>query len=117
MDQPKQYEIVGGDDDTWGSRFGPVIAEEVGEIELVGFSGYRLVLLHLLKPFLVDGENVEFLVVSPRYSGFTLNDIRERGCFVAISRILPGKQIDMQKGLSKGDIASLSIGVCKPVPS
>ena len=113
MDILKQYEIIGGDDDTWGPRFGPVIAEEEGEI--AGFSGQRFVLLRLLKPFQHSGENVEFLVVSPRYKDFTLNDIREKGCFVAIGRILPGKQINLQKGLSKDDTDYFSIGVCKPL--
>ena len=115
MEKTKRYEIVGGDDDTWGPRFGPIIAEDAGEIELVGFNGYRLLLLHLLKPFQQNEEKVEFLVVSPRYADFTLNDIRKKGCFVAICRILPEKKIDIQKGLSKSDIDSLAIGVCKPI--
>lgn len=113
MDKPKQYEIIGGDDDTWGPRFGPVIADDAGEIS--GLSGGRFILLHLVKPFQHTGENVEFLVVSPRYEGFTLNDIREKGCFVAIGRILPGKKIDKQKGFSKDDADYFSIGVCKPI--
>jgi hypothetical protein len=82
--------------------------------EITGL-GQPFILLHLLKPFQHNGEKVEFLVVSPRYKDFTLNDIREKGCFVAIGRILPGKEINMQKGLSNGDTDYFSIGVCKPV--
>lgn len=113
MNKMKRYAIVGGDDDTWGPRFGPVIADEMGSIS--SFDGEFFILLHLLEPLQEHGDKVEFLVVSPRYGGFTLDSIREKGCFVAIGRILPGKQIDLQKGLSKGDTDYFSIGVCTPV--
>lgn len=72
-------------------------------------------MLRILEPFQYNEEIVEYVVVPPRYEGFTVQSIREEGCFVAIGRVLPSKKNELERGVFKDNSEYIAIGLCKPI--
>lgn len=110
-----KYQIIGGDESSgWGKRLGPLLAEEVRE--LVGTNDDIGLLLRPIDPLHYKQTIIEYLVVSPRYSGDSLNTLREEGCFAGIGRSLPGKEIELKEGIWNPDNTEyIAIGLCKPI--
>ena len=112
MPERQIYELSGGDEGAYGPVFGPVLADEIGEVESEGSS---YLILHLQTPIQYEGDNIEYLLVSPRYTGDTLEKLRKEGCTVGVGRVLPDKEEEVQQaGVSSSTAEYWSIGTCTP---
>lgn len=106
------FEIAGGDGACYGPRFGPVLAEAVGEVPSAE-GGH--ILLRLTEPMQIEETTIEFLAVRPRYVGVTLADIFNQGGTVGVWRVLPGKSIAVGVGINADNSEYWSIGTCANV--
>lgn len=113
----KIYEIGIADPMFWEGPDGPnrVLAEGLGIV--YGSPSFQLrkesYLLRVLHPFMVDGEEVRYLLVNERLSGTTLEDVINGECSVNISRLKPGvtlKEGDEYTGFDFEEWAIGSIG-------
>lgn len=90
----KMDEITVAEPMFWEGHDGPnrVLAEGLGVV--YGSPSFQLrkesYLLEVLHPFIVDGEEVRYLLVNERLSGTTLEDVINGECIVNISRLKAG---------------------------
>lgn len=110
----RKFQIEGGDDASYGSKFGPVIVEEVGEIS-AGFGGPFL-LVHLVSEAVFQGEPIEFMIIAPRSIGDTLETIRYRTCAVSFGRVRPGMVEQARKEVQFENTQPIAVGASRPVP-
>lgn len=108
------YELAGGDGGSYGPIFGPVIADEVGEVGLR--EGGRYLLLELRSPLSFEGRPVSHVVITPRYVGDTLDNVRTGETTVGIGLVLLDP-VDLAKALERGDVHHYAVGVSTPVPA
>ncbi len=71
-------------------------------------------LLSVLHPFVVDGENVRQLVVTPRFVGGTLDDVINREPPVNIARVKPGFTLNAGDTYDGSEFVGWAIGVIYP---
>jgi hypothetical protein len=98
-----------------GPDGGKVLAEGLGYIYgspkfQIGKQSYLLRVLH---PFIIDGEAVRYLMVNPRLSGSTLNDVMNGGCSVNISRVKPNIELKAGDEFGGFDFEGWAIGWIK----
>jgi hypothetical protein len=112
----KIHEVSISDPMFWeGPDGGKVFAEGLGLV--YGSPQFQVAkesyLLRVLHPFVVDGEEVRYLLVNVRLSGSTLDDVMNGECAVNISRLKPN--IDMKAGDEFGgfDFEGWAIGWIK----
>jgi len=97
----------------FGPALPPMMTEEIGE---VGFlSDTRYLLLKLVQPTLYQNDQLEYLLVAPRYTGTSLEELRTHRCVVGIARVLPHVAVDLLKGLKKEEVDYFAIGDCEPI--
>ena len=90
----KIHELKIADPMFWEGPDGPnrVLVQGLGIV--YGSPAYMIArqayLLKVLHPFLVDGEEVQHLLVNQRLSGTTLEDVMNGECPVNIARVKPG---------------------------
>jgi len=72
-------------------------------------------LLKTLRPVSYQSDQIEYVVISPRYVGTSLEEIRSQGGAVGVARGRPKVQVDLSKGLQKEDVDYIAIGKCEPV--
>ena len=112
MKKQHTFELSGGDDGAYGPSFGPVSADKVGEIES---KGVRYLMLHLHTPIRYKNDRIEYVVVSPRYTGDTVKKLKIKGCTVGIGRVLPGQEDHVKAyGITTATVEYWSIGNCIP---
>jgi len=112
MIKTQTYELSGGDGGAYGPIFGPLLADEVSEVDS---AGSRYLLLQLHAPIHHKNDQIEYFVVSPRYAGETLKKLRKKGCTVGIGRVLPGKEAELKlNGVTTATVEYWSIGNCTP---
>ena len=70
----------------------------------------RDILFRVLESVVYKSEAVEFVTVSPRYSGGTLEDILSQKTIVAVGRVLPGHTISATHRYLKSDVDYWAIG-------
>jgi len=109
---PQRYQISGGDGGAYGPEFGPVIGEEVTEIN--GPKNDYL-LLRLLPSMITGSTTTNYMVVSPRYKGDTIKKLRKKRCVVGVFRVLEGKQDEVRNGVTKENVDYWAVGDCKPI--
>jgi hypothetical protein len=110
----RKFQIEGGDDASYGTKFGPVVAEEIGEVTR-GWGGPFL-LVRLLSSAAFQGEPVEFMMLAPRSVGDTLDTIRHRTCAVCLARVRPGMLEEARKEVRFENTRTIAVGASKPVP-
>jgi len=64
-----------------------------------------------IAPLSSSAIELDFLVLSPRYVGVTLDDIRHRGGTVGVSRVLPGAWISKPERFEPNQVEYWAIGV------
>ena len=112
MEKPKTYTLAGGDGGCYGPNFGPVLAQELGELKA---DGTTYLMLKLVTPIHLEKDQIDYIVVSPRYVGDTLRKLRKKGCRVGIGRVLPEQHQAVQlHGISDKTVEYWAIGTCKP---
>ena len=107
-----KYLISGGDGGAYGETFGPVLAEEVGEVPFLQDSRYLL--LKVLDRLVVNGSQVEYILVSPRYQGDSIESMRTKECVIGVGRLLPGNPVDLKRGFKRSDVEYFAVGRSKP---
>jgi hypothetical protein len=55
------------------------------------------------------------VLVSPRYTGTSLENLRTQGGVVAITRVLPNVSADIGKEFKTQEVDYFAVGDCKPV--
>ena len=70
-------------------------------------------LLEVLHPFDLDGEEVRYLLVSPRYVGDTIEDAMSGYCIVGIGRVRPNVIVKAGDQYSAQDTEYWAIGSIK----
>ncbi len=73
----------------------------------------ELYLLKVIHPFVTDGDEVRYLLVSPRYVSDTLKDAVEDQCIVGISRLKPGITLDVGDEYNGSEYEYWAIGSIK----
>lgn len=113
MAKPNIYKVNGGDGGCYGPNFGPVNAQEIAE---VASDGTSYLLLKLEAPIKHEQDVIDYIVVSPRYVGDSLDKLRQRGCHVGVSRVLPNQEKAVRTaGVSEATVEYWAIGVCTPI--
>ena len=110
----RKFQIEGGDDASYGSKFGPVTAEEVGEIS-EGLGGPFL-LVRLTSEAAFQGEPIEFMILAPRFVGDNLDTIRYRTCAVSLARVRPGMVEQARKEVEFENSQTIAVGASRPMP-
>ena len=108
--KPTQFRIACGNGGCFGPALRPVLTEEIGEVSFLPDTRYLL--LKLQSPTLYQTDSIEYLLVTPRYAGISLEDLRARGGTVGIARVLPHVVVDPSKGFTKDEIEYFAIGDC-----
>ena len=90
-----KFRISCGAGECFGPELRPMTAEEIGECSFL--SGTHYLLLKLQQPASYRNELIEFVLVSPRYTGTSLENLRTQGGVVAITRVLPNVSADIGK--------------------
>lgn len=109
----KTYELAGGDGGAYGPVFGPIRATEV---KLVTSGQQEYLLLRLMSPIQYKRDAIEYLVVSPRHAGDTIDKLRQETCTVGVGRVLPDKENEIEiSGVTAANVEYWSIGICKPM--
>ncbi len=111
--QPLRLRILCGGGDCFGPALAPFTTEEIGEVPFLSDSRYLL--LKTLRPVSYQGEQVEYVLISPRYAGTSLEEIRNQGGTVGVARVRPNVQVDLNKGLQKDEVEYIAIGRCELV--
>lgn len=70
-------------------------------------------LFKLIEPIDYKGELVEFVTVSPRYVGDTLDEMLKKDTTVGVGRVLPGRRITSNSRYQSSDIHYWAIGTIK----
>jgi len=110
MNEKNLFELSGGDDGGLGTKFGPILAEEVSEI--VNEKDYLL--LRFFEPIEHKDKKIEFIVVTPHNPRYTLQQMRRHGCEVWIGRVRHGKEDDvLVNGVNQKNVTYWAIGDCK----
>ena len=107
----KRFRLAGGDGAFYGAAFGPVYAEEKG---LVSDSGREFLLLKLESPIVADDGRIEYVLVSPRYVGDTLEKLKRSECVVAVWRVRSDKKRTPAKELFRKNSEYWSVGTSRP---
>ena len=103
----RRYEVSGGDDGPYGPTFGPVYVFELAVIEASeGVSQ----LVQLEQSIDIDDRHIEYLLLSPRYKGDSINKLQEKGCIVGISRVLPGRVEKIREGEIANNVEYFAVG-------
>lgn len=67
-------------------------------------------LLEAISPFIIDGNEVVYLLINPRHVGATLDEIMNSECIVNISRVSPGVTLKAGDEFGGFDFESWGIG-------
>ncbi|HEU0144034.1 MAG TPA: hypothetical protein VFQ47_04550 [Nitrososphaera sp.] len=98
-----------------GPDGGKVLAEGLGLI--YGSPKFQVAkrsyLLRVLHPFIIDGDEVKYLMVNPRLSGSTLDDVMNGVCGVNISRVKPNVELKAGDEYGGFDFEGWAIGGIK----
>ena len=70
MNKTHTFIIGAGDNGSYGPMYGPVLADEICIIKKTGNPFY-----YLNFTLRYDTDLIEYYVVSPRYKGYSLNDL------------------------------------------
>jgi hypothetical protein len=107
----RTFQLSGGDSGAYGSPFGPVNAVE---IEVSNNKKYLVVQLE--EPIEEDEMEIQYFIVAPRYVGDTLETLKEKGCTVGVSIVLPDRIEDvLKRGMSCENSKFWAIGECKRI--
>jgi hypothetical protein len=106
------YKLAGGDDGCYGPSFGPVIADERGEVPS-GEGGH--ILLALREPLQINDQSIRMLAIRPRYVGRSLRSIRWLRATVGIWRVLPDAEAGVSNGLTAENSEYWAVGTCAPL--
>ncbi|MBM4258717.1 MAG: hypothetical protein FJ147_22805 [Deltaproteobacteria bacterium] len=110
---PRTFRISCSTGNCFGPVLRPMIAEELGEVSFLPDTRYLL--LKLVSPASYQDDPLEYLVVTPRYVGVSIPELRTQRCVVGIGRVLPHVTVDIHQGLKKEDVDYFAIGDCEPV--
>jgi hypothetical protein len=72
-------------------------------------------LVKCLAPTSYRGQELKYLVLSPRYKGATLTDIRREGGVVAVGRILPGIFTTKPQTFAANEVEYWAVGKIAPL--
>ena len=71
-------------------------------------------LLSVVHPFVVDGEDVRQLIVTPRFAGDTLTDVTNGASGVNIARVKPGVTLNKDEVYDGSESVGWAIGSLHP---
>lgn len=111
--QPLRLRVLCGGGDCFGPALAPFTIEEIGEVPFLSDSRYLL--LKTLRPVSYQSDQIEYVVISPRYAGTSLEEIRSQGGTVGVARVRPNVQVDLSKGLQKDEVEYIAVGTCEVV--
>lgn len=109
-----KYEVVGGDGACNGDLIGPLIAEEIGIVNVKGLNDDKYMILKMDKKLIIKNEEIEYLTIAPRYVGVDFNDIRKKECIVGIG-IIKGKFEIINNEISKEYVEYYAVGSTTPI--
>lgn len=94
-----------------------ILAEGVGVVRGPNLPNWQKedFLLRVINPFEVDGEKVEQLLASPRHTGFTIEDIKGKGCHVGIGRVRGPRHLVPGDQYERDDVKYWAIGSIKRI--
>ena len=107
---PRRFRVSCGAGGCFGPALSPVLTEELGEVSFLPDTRYLL--LKLVQPTLYRNDQLEYLLVAPRYTGTSIEELRTHRCVVGIARVLPHVAVDLLKGLKKEEVDYFAIGDC-----
>ena len=102
--------MAGGDGACYGPRFGPLYAEEVNAVK--DKEGREYLLVKLEAPPKTDEKDIGYFLISPRYVGDTVDNIRIGECTVGVWAVKPGNDEKTIIELSDKNAEYWSIGTC-----
>ncbi len=92
----------------------PLILE--GVAVLPGPLRDKYYLLRLSKPFIFEQQEVELLLVTPRYKGDKIDRAVSSTCTVNIARVTPGTDLQSKNSVDFEDIERWGVGKISPRP-
>jgi hypothetical protein len=109
----RMFRISCGAGGCFGPELRPMTAEEIGECSFL--PGTQYLLLKLQQPASYRNDLIEYVLVSPRHTGTSLENLRAQGGVVAITRVLPNVSVDIGKEFKTEEVDYFAVGDCKPV--
>jgi len=103
-----RYQLSGGDGAAHGPAFGPIEVEELVQVDL-GHEGPALV-VRSIQSTSIDGDEVGYLLVSPRYEGDSLARIRAGECTVNVARVRCSAGEDPVHAVRQSAVDFLAVG-------
>ena len=88
----------------------------VGIAVLPGPTRHDYYLLRLDKPFVFEQEEVELLLVSPRYNGDKIDQTVSSACTVNIARVPPDADLEIKGSVNFEDVHRWGVGKISPCP-
>ena len=85
-----------------------------GVAVLPGPNGHDYYLLRLDKPFVHEQDEVELLLVSPRYNGDKVDQMVSSACTVNIARVRPDAGLKNNDAIDFEDIERWGVGKISP---
>ena len=95
---------------------GPNPLTLAGVAVLPGPTRHDYYLLRLDKPFLFEQEEVELLLVSPRYNGDKIDQTVSSACTVNIARVPPDADLEIKGSVNFEDVHRWGVGKISPCP-
>lgn len=111
--QPLRFRVLCGNGNCFGPALPPILTEEVGEVSYL--SDTRYLLLKTLRPVSYLNDQIDYVVISSRYAGTSLEDLRAQGGAVGVARVRPNVHVDLNKELQKDEVEYIAIGKCELV--
>ncbi len=109
-----KYKLSGGDGGCYGPLFGPITAEEIGKV--IDSNKKEYMALHLDEHIIYNNKKIEYLVITPRYAGDTIEKLKLKGCTVGVAIVLPNMLKNLfSNGMSNENIEYWAIGECMPL--
>jgi hypothetical protein len=112
--EPRQYKLGLGDDGCYGpGDIGEITVLEHGLIKGPDLPNWQRegLLVCCLDPTTYRGEELRYLVLSPRYSTDSLSSIRTNGGVVGVARMLPGTFTEDPKRFEPHQVEYWAAGV------
>lgn len=106
----KKFKLAGGNGASYGPNFGPLYAEAVAAIE--NDSEKEIIVLKTESPIIFGEDEIEYVLISPRYGGESVIDMKGSECIVNVSLVLSEELADLKNGISDVKCRYWSIGRC-----
>jgi hypothetical protein len=113
----RQYKLSLGDGEYGPGDVGEITVVDEGTVPGPNSPNWQpeYLLVKCLAPTSYRGKELKYLVLSPRYKGATLTDIRREGGVVAVGRVLPGIFTTRPQAFAANEVEYWAVGNIVPV--